>query len=189
MNLEKIRPDQAEELADLCCRIYQEVYPYLWYDDGQWYMKTRYNVAKLLSEISSPQVAYYFIRNQGRLIGHLKLNLNPEIDTTQNQAYGDSTTTMYKPLKGKGLELERIYLLAETSGQGIGHQVMNIVFEWAASQGYDYVWLHAMDSSPARFFYEKYGFEICGETTLPFENMKPEYRRMLKMWKKIVQGR
>jgi diamine N-acetyltransferase len=185
MNLEKIRPDQAQELSDLCRTIYQEVYPYLWYDNGFWYMETRYNAHKLLAEITDPDVAYYFIKIQNKAVGHLKLNLNPEADTTQNQAYGDSSTAMYKPLTGKGLELERIYLLAETAGKGVGLQVMKKVFEIAHTEHYDYVWLHAMDSAPARGFYEKYGFEICGETTLPFENMKPEFRRMFKMWKKV----
>jgi len=129
MNLEKIKPEQAEELAELCRTIYQQVYPYLWHDGGQWYMETRYNAAKLLSEIIDPGVAYYFIEDNKKRLGHLKINLSPEIDTTQNQSYGDSETRMYNKLIGNGLELERIYLLAETAGKGIGRQVMDTVFE------------------------------------------------------------
>jgi diamine N-acetyltransferase len=186
MTLQKIAPHEVEKLADLCRQIYVQVYPYLWFDDGSWYMETRYNATQLLTEIMAENTYYAFILDNDRAVGHLKLNLNDDSTSAQNNSYGDSQTDMYHPLTGNGLELERIYLLEETAGKGLGRKVLDEVFAMARSYQKDYVWLHAMDSSPALKFYEKYGFQICGETLLPFEKMKPQYRRMVKMWKQVI---
>jgi diamine N-acetyltransferase len=192
MNIVKIEPEQAEDLADLCQRIYKESYTYLWDDAGEWYQQTRYNSAKLLSEIEQPNVAYFFVSKSHALpIGYLKLNLHSDVVAANVKSYGDSLTKMYDEslpvamAEGGGLEVERIYFLKQVTGQGLGVKTMDFAFEWARQQQKNYVWLHVMDSAPARKFYEKYGFEVCGETALPFEQMKPEYRRMLKMWKQV----
>ena len=192
MILEKIKPQQAEELADLCQKIYQQVYPYLWDDAGKWYMQTRYNTEQLTTEITHPNVAYYFINdNSQKPVGHLKLILESNVTVGNSSSYGESKTKMYLGdlpdifNTGKGLELERIYFLSEATGQGFGKATMDLVFEMARQMQKNYVWLHVMDSSPAKKFYERNGFTTCGETILPFELMKPQYRRMFKMWKEI----
>jgi hypothetical protein len=47
-----------------------------------------------------------------------------------------------------------------------------------------------MDSSLASIaFYEKRGFRRVGETTLPFAQMKPHYRRMWQMKKVLREPR
>ncbi len=191
MKIEKIKPQQVETLADLCRQIYQESYPYLWDDAGKWYMETRYNVPKLLAEIENPNAIYSFVYQDNNLAGHLKLNLDSDAIVANTSTYGNSSTLIYdqktaEEIESKaGLEVERIYFLNEHTGKGLGQRTLDWVFDLAQKKGKDYVWLHCMDSSPAQAFYKKYGFEICGETALPFELMKPQYRRMWKMWKKV----
>ena len=186
-----ILPQQAEELSELCQQIYREVYPYLWHDGGEWYMKTRYNMLQLKTEIEHPNVAYYFVKNtDNQPIGHLKLNLDSNAIAGNTESYGDSSTKLYDPKIAQemaalnGLELERIYFLSNATGKGMGQETLDFVLKEARLLHKDYVWLHVMDSSPAKKFYGRNGFTTCGETILPFELMKPQYRRMFKMWKK-----
>ena len=48
------------------------------------------------------------------------------------------------------------------------------------------IFLKAMDTSlGAIAFYQKMGYTICGNLVLPFEQMKPEFRGMLILNKRI----
>jgi diamine N-acetyltransferase len=187
MQLTEIKPEEAEELSVLCRTIYQQSYPYLWDDGGQWYMQTRYNAAKLLSEITDPNVAYFFVMEDDKKVGYLKINQNSDIAIANVQSYGDTTTKMYEADFEliNGLEVERLYFLDDYTGKGLGQQAMDYVFDFAQKQHKNYVWLHCMDSSKAQYFYLKYGFKISGETILPFEGIATQYRRMYKMWKTV----
>jgi RimJ/RimL family protein N-acetyltransferase len=63
---------------------------------------------------------------------------------------------------------------------------MQISFDLAKSMGKNIVFLKSMDSSVNSIaFYKKLGFENCGTLTLPFEQMKNEYRGMLILKKEI----
>jgi GNAT superfamily N-acetyltransferase len=90
-----------------------------------------------------------------------------------------------KPLPGdaadRSLELERIYLLKEVSGKGIGTQVLNKVINYCKQQSINILWLKSMDSSDSLFFYKKRGFKIIGTERLPFEGFKDEYRNLVTM--------
>src|SRR5439155_1327583 len=64
------------------------------------------------------------------------------------------------------IELERIYLVRSATGKGHGHKVVEFCFEYARKLNKQLIWLKAMDSSEAVFFYEKLGFESCGSFQL-----------------------
>jgi diamine N-acetyltransferase len=171
--LEKICAEEAAELSVVCREIYRQYYLYLWYDTGEWYQQMRYNPTVLAEELSNPQSEFYWIMQRGQKAGYLKIN-------------GDAQPRECNiPSGSRGLEIERIYLYREFAGRGLGQQTMVWAEAQARRQEYEYLFLYTMDSSDARLFYEKMGYQKVGIKRLPFEQMKPEYRDMYLMIKEI----
>jgi len=159
----------ADALSALCRAIYPQFFTYLWDDAGAWYTEATYNADTLRAEIADANARFYFLEVDGRRVGYLKLKLQRDLDGEPG-----------------GLEIERIYLLREYTGQGLGARMMSFALDIARQWHRRYAWLHSMDSSLESIaFYERQGFTIVGETWLPFERMLPEYRRMWKMRKPL----
>ena len=156
---------QAPELSIMCRELHMESFAYLWEDDGEWYLNEVYGMDRIQAELQDPGTNLFFIEREGSRIGYLKLNPYSDLDD-----------------EPAGLEIERIYLYRKFAGKGLGTRVMNAALAIAERYARNYVWLHVMDSSIASIkFYLRRGFSIVGETRLPFEPMKPSYRRMWRM--------
>ena len=169
--LERIEVEEADRLSALCQEIYAQYYLHLWNDNGAWYQKMRYAAPVLAEELADAKTEFYWIKQEGYPVGYLKINLNAHPD---HSLFSDS-----------GLEIERIYLLKAAAGRELGHKAMAWAEARAQQLGRDYVFLYTMDSSEARFFYEKSGYHTRGEKRLDFEKMKPEYRGMYLMIKEL----
>lgn len=171
--LERIQVGEAAELSALCREIYAQYYLHLWHDHGVWYQQMRYSPNVLAEELTDLQSEFYWIKKEGRSVGYLKLNRNTCPDA------------VVPPVTKIGLEIERIYLHKAASGLGLGYQAMAWAEERARQLGRDFLFLYTMDTSDARFFYEKVGYVKSGEKRLLFEKMKPEYRGMYLMIKEL----
>lgn len=171
MLIQPILPQQAEALSALIHRIYPAHFTYLWDDAGAWYLDHSYHPTKLRAELEDPNVRYFWAVTDGQPVGYLKLNLDKDLPGGHEPG---------------GLEAERIYFLPEAAGRGLGTLLIGHAEAIARERGNRYVWLHVMDSSLNSIaFYEKRGFGRVGETWLPFARMKPEYRRMWQMQKRL----
>jgi ribosomal protein S18 acetylase RimI-like enzyme len=171
ITITKINPSEADMLSQLCFRIYPQFFTYLWYDQGQWYQQEKYNAIQLKKEIENPNSDFYIASTNMETWGYLKIN-------KQN------TLPLYPSTNG--LEVERIYLLKEAQGKGIGKTLMDFVFSQAEHLGKDYIFLYVMDSSIDSIkFYQKMGFEKFGTKKLDFVLMKEEYRGMYSMVKSL----
>lgn len=153
-------------LQDIAIRSYNDHYLYLWFDGGAWYVDRSFREETLRDELADPNAAFYLIYYQEELVGFLKLNLHKEFENYT---------------AAEALELERIYLTKAASGKGIGREVVSFTKAVAAKYNKRLIWLKAMDSSRSVDFYEQNGFVKCGTYTLPFEQMKSEYRGMYVM--------
>lgn len=78
----------------------------------------------------------------------------------------------YEPGTAK---VERVAVVPERRGEGLGRAVMDVVEDHARGAGYDEVVLHAQ--VPVVGFYEALGYEVEGE---PFEDAGIPHRRMRK---------
>jgi GNAT superfamily N-acetyltransferase len=82
------------------------------------------------------------------------------------------------------LELERIYLRANATGQGIGEQAILFVEKLAKASGKKRLLVKAMDSAAdAMRFYQKMGFKEVTRFQLAFPMMKEMYKGMIIMEK------
>jgi len=63
-------------------------------------------------------------------------------------------------------EILAFYLLEEIQRQGIGRELFQNFYQCALNQGYAFIRLDIFNKNPSRFFYEKMGVKIMGETEL-----------------------
>ena len=117
-------------------------------DDFKVYIDFAFNKSKLTEELENPFTTFYFVYAENNLVGYFKLN--------ENDAQSD--------LKGKdSLELERIYVVPEFQGKGIGNSILQQVKELAAKTTKTFLWLGVWEHNKAAIkFYETNGFSKFG---------------------------
>lgn len=78
-------------------------------------------------------------------------------------------------------EILAFYLLREVQKQCIGRELFQNFYQCALNQGYAFIHLEVFNKNPSRFFYEKMGAKIIGETELPEFGF--EITELLYQWK------
>lgn len=118
--------------------------------DMEHYIAANLSIDKLSEELSTPYSAFYFaVDEDEEPVGYLKINLK------------DAQT---EPQPNQFMEVERIYVLADSKGYRIGEKLMHFAFERAIAEGCDTVWLGVWEHNrPAIAFYEKLGFTVFGQ--------------------------
>ena len=108
------------------------------------YLSTALSAEKLNTELNEKDSTFYFAMLQDQIIGYLKLN------------FGNAQTDVKE---SNGVEIQRIYVLAEYHGLKVGQFLYEKAMEAAAQKGADYVWLGVWEKNPRAIrFYEKNGF-------------------------------
>jgi diamine N-acetyltransferase len=160
----------AKELSDIAIRAYKDYYIYLWWDDGDWYINQSFAQAVFERQLTDYKQLFFLLNELEDPIGFLKLNVDRSLEGYHQHS---------------SIELERIYLIKAATGKGYGRQAVEFCFDYAKELKKEIIWLKAMDSSDAVAFYEKLGFEVCGTFRLGFPQMKPEFRGMVIMLKRL----
>ena len=112
------------------------------------YLDSAYNKEKLYEELCNPDSSFFFIYVDESLAGYLKTNEYPS-QTDINDI--DS------------LELERIYILKEFQGAGLGQDLLEHTISIATEHGKKYIWLGVWEHNErAKHFYLKNGFYRIG---------------------------
>lgn len=144
ISIEKISLNEIEELRNISVNTFYEAF--IWgntEENMQNYIRENFSTEKLIDELSDPHSVFYFARYNGKAAGYLKLNTgNAQKET----------------LDGRGLEIERIYVLSELRGKNIGQLLFNKAVEKAKEDKLDYVWLGVWEKNPGAIrFYERNG--------------------------------
>ena len=104
------------------------------------YLEKNLSWDQLRFELESPSTEFYFIYVDDKLSGYLKLNISDSF------------------------EIERIYMLSEFQGMGLGKRVMHFAFSKAKSLGFNSLWLGVWEHNlKAISFYTAVGFTAYGE--------------------------
>lgn len=112
------------------------------------YLEEAYHLDKLKKELQNEASFFYFIYQDNQLAGYLKLNES------------DAQTDIQDP---SSLQLERIYVLSDFQGSGVGRCLMDQAIEVALKHGKSYVWLGVWEKNErALKFYEQNGFYPIG---------------------------
>lgn len=150
---------------------YNQHYIHLWPDrDSTPYIQGSFTNEVLLKEETDPNTILFLIYKDKQAAGVLKLTIDcPLAPFSGNEA----------------LLINKIYLLNEFSGKGIGEKILQFITLRAKELNKKIIWLESMQKGPALKFYFKNGFEIHGDTKVPFTNVIEEEKPMYLMVKKI----
>lgn len=111
----------------------------------QKYLDDNLSLERLQSEFNNPESEFFFAAGHNKIIGYLKLN------------FGQAQTELQNP---KALEIERIYVLREYQGVGVGQILFDIAFQTAARLRSEFIWLGVWEKNfKALRFYNKFGFK------------------------------
>lgn len=117
-------------------------------EDFKVYLNSAFDEEALNKQLKDNNSSFYLVYNDAILVGYIKLN--------ENESQSD--------IKDKSsMEIERIYVLGEHQGQGIGAWIMMEVISMARANNKSYVWLGVWEfNAKAIKFYERLGFYKFG---------------------------
>jgi ribosomal protein S18 acetylase RimI-like enzyme len=108
------------------------------------YLEEGFSLDKLSRELKDENTAFYFVKSENEVIGYMKLN------------EGRAQTELQKE---DSFELERIYVLSDYQGKGIGRQLLDKAIQLAKEQKASYIWLGVWEENKSAIqFYKKNGF-------------------------------
>jgi len=144
-------------------------YRALWTDGGEGYVARSFATQVLRAERSASGVDYRLIETPSGTAGFLKCVV-PAASTPPAAA------------PAAYLYLERLYLLPQFAGRGIGSTALQFVAGLARERGLAGVWLRAMADEPRVIrFYERHGYRACGSDRLVSPGVVVGRERMLRM--------
>lgn len=113
------------------------------------YLKKAFNEDQLKRELETPDSYFYFLKENDRTLGYLKLNTK--------KAQSDQVLD-------NALEIERIYVTSEAQGKGLGKLLLQFALEQAKTKGLICTWLGVWEKNEkAIAFYKHHGFEVFAD--------------------------
>ncbi len=143
-------PGDAELLADLGWRtFYQAFAAYNKPEDMEAFKPTMYTPELQAAELTDPNTEFIIAEVAGKAVAYLKLYSGAAPAAIQAK---------------NPLQVNRLYILEEHTGKGLGDKLMQLSLEQAKQNGHDVVWLTVWEQNArALRFYHKYGFREAGE--------------------------
>lgn len=113
-------------------------------EDFTTYLNNAFSKETLSREVSHPHTRFYFVKQGNTTVGYFKLNdYKAQTDVHDKNA----------------LELERIYVVSNYQGKGIGAWMLEQVKGLAKKAKKDYLWLGVWEKNTSAIqFYEAHGF-------------------------------
>lgn len=148
--LEKIHLKELDEFHKLSLKTFVETFSHAnTAEDMEKYMNEDMSRARLLKELRNRNSVVYFAKVGGKPVGYLKMNYNK----AQTESVGINT-----------LEVERIYVLEEFKGCGVGSLMLRFAIEVGVQRQASFVWLGVWEKNEAAInFYKKFKFEQFGQ--------------------------
>ncbi len=170
MKLEKATISTITSLQEICLSAYTQNFTHHWEENGlDLYLENQFSIKRLTMDLANPNLLYYFIKEVDKPIGFAKVDLAANLD---------------KHIADTVAELEKIYVLPEMKGQGIGKKVLLSIIEEITWIGKKVFFLCVIDTNIAAIkFYEKLGFQFHSKTRLEAPFFKEELKGMHKMYR------
>ncbi|MCX8474127.1 MAG: GNAT family N-acetyltransferase [Sediminibacterium sp.] len=108
------------------------------------FIDQKYNIPKLEQEILTPELRYFFLKNESELIGYCRLNF-----AAYQSRFKDT----------KSIQIERFYILPQYKNKGWGRILMENIKNWVEKKSIEYIWLGVWRKNQSAIaFYNKMGF-------------------------------
>lgn len=150
MEIKQCTVDMVEELAAIGRRTFAETFvDGNTAEDMEKFLTETYNVKRLTEELQNPDSITFMAYEGDTVLGYLKLNRGA---AQTEKGYDNS------------LEIQRIYVVEEAKGKGIGSCFMEIAETQAKKWNLSYIWLGVWEHNPKAIrFYESRGFTKFSE--------------------------
>ena len=150
MQIRKLDITDLENLQKISITTFRETFEEVnSEEDMQKYLDENLSLERLKSELENLDSEFYFIENENKNLGYLKLN------------FGNAQT---EKVEENHFEIERIYVLKAFLGQKIGQILFDKAIEIGREKNLEYVWLGVWEENHRAIkFYKKNGFEIFGK--------------------------
>jgi diamine N-acetyltransferase len=136
-------------LRQIAYQTYDQAYRHLNTPENmQAYLEHAFNPAYLQSQLLNPNSTFFFLYVDDCLAGYLKVNeLEAQTDLKDPDAF----------------EIERIYVVKEFQGRGLGRLLAQRALALARARGKKFAWLSVWLKNPGAIeFYRKLGFQPAG---------------------------
>ncbi|WP_299317575.1 N-acetyltransferase [uncultured Maribacter sp.] len=171
MELKKAFLSDLIDLKKICIAAYSLNFYNHWNDGGlEWYVNKEFSTERLTSDLTDINMEYYFIQHNLKVVGFIKIctNSRPNLQIENS------------------VELEKIYVLPECKGIGIGKLALKDIIKRIEERGKTKMFLSVIDTNEnAISFYKKLGFEFHSKTTLDIPYFKEELKGMHRMVKEF----
>ena len=143
--INKVLPDEIDFLQKLSKQTFFESFSWGNSEENMArYLEEGFSLDKLTRELKYENTAFYFVKSANEVIGYMKLNAGPAQTELQ---------------KEDSFELERIYVLKDYQGKGIGRQLLDKAIQLAKEKKASYIWLGVWEENKSAIqFYKKNGF-------------------------------
>lgn len=167
ITIQKAAETDAAWVAALCADQFYRVHePGFVKEDLLWLIDYKFNTRALQQDIVDPANYYHVAFLNQQPAGCIKVS---------------APTLALAKQKAGAMEVSRLYLFPQLTGQGIGLQLLHTAMQAAVQRDYTSCWLHVFMQNPgARKFYEREGFIVAGTEQLLVKNSKPEGWVMMK---------
>ncbi len=144
-----VRPSDVDQLLTLSRKTFYDAFQHLNNpEDFEAYTSKAFTREQLLSEIENPDSEFYFAIIGDEPVGYIKVNYRGAQAEFQEV---------------DGVEVSRVYVLADQQGKKIGNQLLDFAIDKARKEGMKYIWLGVWEHNhAAQRFYARNGFEPCG---------------------------
>jgi diamine N-acetyltransferase len=150
----KAQRNDAGLIALLGRITFAETFGYLFVDhqdDLRPYLDRTFGLRKIMHSMGDPRNEYWLGFADGLPVGYAKLKYPSPMSKSNNQDVG---------------QLQRIYVLKDFVGQGIGKLLLQTVLDHAVTRQIETLWLDVLkENARAIRFYQEKGFEAAGEDT------------------------
>ncbi|AIZ40949.1 GNAT family N-acetyltransferase [Cellulophaga baltica] len=171
MNLKKASATEYMDLKKICTDAYALNFHDHWNEGGLgWYLEQEFSVERIMADLADDTTEYFFIEHKLKQVGFLKIKTTSSTDLPFDHS----------------VVLEKIYLLPECKGLGIGKWALGTLIEKLEARGTKKLFLAVIDTNlNAIAFYEKLGFSYHSKTRLEFPYFKEELKGMHRMVKEL----
>ncbi len=161
----------SESDIDVLVKISQQFYPehyiHIWKNnDPSYYVNLSFTKKAFYDDFKVDNIKYFLAQEASKNLGLLKIRKDEQVDGFESS---------------EALQLEKIYLLKESTGTGVGKKGMEFIKNYALSLNKKVIWLDVMTTSPALFFYKKIGFSTILFYDLDYPGLKDGYKEMQRM--------
>jgi ribosomal protein S18 acetylase RimI-like enzyme len=148
--INKVSPDEIDILQKLSKQTFHEAFSSGNTEENMTrYLEEGFSLDKLSRELKDENTSFYFVKSANEVIGYMKLNAGPAQTELQ---------------KEDSFEIERIYVLSDFQGKGIGRQLLEKAIQMAREKKASYIWLGVWEENKSAIqFYKKNGFTAFDE--------------------------